>query len=138
MTPYFTPDPHQLRWAKRRAQRYGGGVTRFLEIVSEQKGKCALSGVPLLFDSAHGTAIPGRGVHARYAALDHVSPACESQGFQIVCYALNDLKGHLPYDCFQALKSTGAWESLMTRWNAVHAKQPMDSKAFYSLLKTQG
>jgi hypothetical protein len=48
---------------------------------------------------------------------------------------LNDLKGHLPPDCFQALSETSAWKSLMERWRVQALKDNFDREAFKRLLR---
>lgn len=126
----------QERWCKSKARRYQGGIARFRDLLKDGEVKCALSEVPVLFDSDSGTAKEGRGVHACYATIDHISPGTENEGLQVVCYALNDLKGHLPYDCFIALKDTEAWDELMEQWREQAKKEPLDSKAFYKILQS--
>ena len=89
------------RWARGRQRRYGGRSIDYLTLIANQRGRCALSGVSLIFAVAEGTPqAGGRGCHPLYAALDHASPGSSRAGYQIICYALNDLKGHLPLDCF--------------------------------------
>lgn len=125
----------QERWCKTKARRYKGGAGRFRDLLKDGEVKCALSNVSVLFDSNSGTAKKGRGVHACYATIDHISPGTENEGLQVVCYALNDLKGHLPHDCFIALTDTDAWKGLMEKWQKQTLKEPLDSKAFYQILK---
>jgi hypothetical protein len=54
--------------------------------------------------------------------------------FQIVCYALNDLKGHLPGDCFDALSSSNAWKELMRKWKEKAEKEPGDREGLRRLI----
>src|SRR5436190_15177843 len=106
------------RWARARVRSYGGTSQEYLDLIAAQRGKCAFSKVPLFFDSPNGGGFtPGcAGCHPVYVALDHCAPGSRSHGFQIVSYALNDLKGHLPLDCFLALTTTQAWKRLMKAW----------------------
>ncbi len=90
----------------------------------------------MLFDVAEGTPqTGGRGCHPLYPAVDHKDPGNPHGGHQIVCYALNDLKGHLPPDCFCALQRTKAWKRLMTCWRKQAAKDHTDRDAFRRLLR---
>ena len=124
----------QVRWASNRKKRYGRTKEYFLQLICTQEGRCAFSGIPLLFDAAYGTAIKGgAGCHALYAALDHTAAGCDDLGHCIVCYALNDIKGHLPHDCFVALRETAAWQQFMTAWRFQADQDASDSAAFYAI-----
>lgn len=126
--------PEQKKWSSKRRQDVSATCLR--SILIEQKGKCALSGVDLLFDVAEGTPkAGGRGCHPLYPAVDHIDPGNPHGGHQIVCYALNDLKGHLPFDCFEALKVTAAWKSLMAKWREQSMKDRADRESFMRMLR---
>ena len=126
--------PEQERWVARRRQ--GVAPTLLRSTLIKQRGKCALSGVEMLFDIAEGTPqTGGRGCHPMYPAVDHIDPGNHTGGHQIVCYALNDLKGHLPLDCFDALKATAAWKALMANWQEQVARNRNDRSAFMRLLR---
>jgi hypothetical protein len=130
-------DEHR-RWARARQRGYGGKILDYLTLIYNQRGRCAFSDVPLIFDAAEGGgAIPGgQGCHPIYAALDHCAPGSNCHGFQIVSYALNDLKGHLPLDCFEALCRSTAWLRLMDTWRRQYRRDASDREAFRALLKT--
>lgn len=129
-------DPHHRRWAKNHQRRYGRTQAYYLDLIIRQAGLCAFSGVALRFDAASGTSTAdGIGCHPLYAALDHSAPGSDAQGHQVVSYALNDLKGHLPHDCFLALVQTPAWQSLMTEWRRQADEDADDREGFYSLLR---
>jgi hypothetical protein len=68
-------------------------------------------------------------------AVDHIDPGNRDGGVQLVCYALNDLKGHLPVDCFEALRETQAWGRLMDAWRGQARLDPKDWEAFRRLLR---
>ena len=105
-------------------------------LLTRQEGRCALSGVEMIFDNAEGTPVSGgKGCHPLYPAVDHMDPGNPKGGHQIVCYALNDLKGHLPPDCFKALSETTAWQSLMEQWRRQAQKDKTDREAFMRLLR---
>ncbi|WP_367870855.1 hypothetical protein [Luteolibacter sp. Populi] len=124
----------QGRWAANSKKRYGRTKQYYLELIRTQEGRCAFSGVPLLFDPALGTAKKGgAGCHALYAALDHTAAGCDDLGHGIVCYALNDIKGHLPHDCFVALRETGAWQQFMAKWRVQSEQDSLDTTAFYAI-----
>lgn len=134
---FETTDDHK-RWAANCKKRYGRTTDHYLQLVRVQEGRCAFSGVPLFFDSLNGTPVAGgQGCHPLYVALDHTAPGCDTQGHRIVCFALNDLKGHLPHDCFIALAETAAWQCLMLAWQHQASLDPADRKAFYALLRPQ-
>jgi hypothetical protein len=119
----------QEKWASKRRYRATPKVLRSLLI--QQECKCALSGVEMIFDVSEGTPVKsGKGCHPLYAALDHIDPGNPKGGFQIVCYALNDLKGHLPLECFIVLKETDIWQSLMEQWRKQAAVNRADRDAF--------
>jgi hypothetical protein len=133
----FTITEEHKRWARNRRKQYGHPVQYYLELIQEQEGKCAFSKVSLLFDSSYGTSIKGgKGCHPLYAALDHTSPGSDKYGHKIVCYALNDLKGHLPQRCFAALEATEAWIELMKKWKETAEGHKDDREAFKKLLNS--
>ncbi|MFC1970058.1 hypothetical protein ACFLVV_02440 [Chloroflexota bacterium] len=128
----LTPD--QKAWANKRRQ--GLNPSHLEKLIIKQRGRCALSGALMIFDKAHGNPnINRRGCHPLYAAVDHVSPSNEEYGHQIVCYDLNDLKGHLPNKVFMELQNTSAWKNLMQQWKSQAEKDRMDINAFKALLK---
>lgn len=125
---------YQDVWASKRRQ--GLQPSRVREILARNGGKCALSGVQMIFDKKEGTPRKGGpGCHPLYAALDHVDAGNPNGGFQIVCYALNDLKGHLPLECFRALTKTKAWKELMKRWADQARMDPGDREAFKRIIR---
>jgi len=126
--------PDQNRWCINAQQKYGESRDYYRELVIKQNGKCAFSGVELRFDVESGTALKdGRGCHALYAALDHTKPSSDDEGHSLVCYALNDIKGHLPYECFVALQTTDAWGDFMQKWRTLAERDANESRAFYNL-----
>ena len=60
---------------------------------------------------------------------------CPADGHRIVCYDLNDLKGHLPNKVFMELQNTSAWKHQMQQWKSQAENNPMDIDAFKELLK---
>ncbi|BAQ34159.1 hypothetical protein [Dehalococcoides sp. UCH007] len=124
----------QSAWAKRRKQ--GLNPSDLHRLIIKQKGRCALSGALMIFDKAYGNPnVNKKGCHPLYAAIDHVSPGNREYGHQLVCYDLNDLKGHLPRKVFIELKDTPAWKNLMHQWRSQSENNPMDIAAFKALLK---
>jgi hypothetical protein len=133
--PFVITDDHH-RWAKSAAHKYGNGKSYWLELISRQQGECAFSGVKLLFDAESGTAVAGgKGVHPIYAAVDHCCPGCDDLGHQIVSYDLNDLKGHLPADCFRDLCSTPSWQELIAKWRIQAEQSTGNREAFRNILR---
>src|SRR5205823_1505688 len=124
---------------KNRQRMYGRTQSYYLDLIARQGGRCAFSRVLLRFDAVSGTSIAGGlGCHPLYAALDHTAPGSDHEGHQIVSYALNDLKGHLPYDCFHALAQSPAWQRLMHAWRVQEAEDTEDREGFYALLRQRG
>jgi hypothetical protein len=124
----------QKKWASKRRDGATPKILRSLLI--QQKCKCALSGVEMIFDVNEGTPVNGgKGCHPLYAALDHKDPGNPNGGFQIICCAINDLKGHLPLDCFNDLEKTPAWQSLMERWRKQAETDRANREAFKQLLQ---
>ncbi len=120
-------------WASKRRQ--GLSPKRLKDILSKQGERCALSGARLLFDRELGTPQKGGlGVHPLYPAVDHIECGNVERGHQIVCYALNDVKGHVPFDCFEALKHTEPWNELMRRWRSLAEEDPINREAFRRLI----
>lgn len=125
--------PTQKSWASKKKQ--GVSPPELRQLVIQQRGRCKLSGVEMVFDKKEGTAISGgNGCHPLYAAVDHISPG-KSDDFQVICYALNDLKGHLPWDCFKILTKTKPWGNLMRKWRSQAKKDPNNRAAFKNLLR---
>lgn len=124
----------QQKWAAKRKQGVAPKTLR--DLLNKQKGRCALSGVNMIFDKNEGTPMKGgRGCHPLYAAVDHKDPGNPNGDYQIVCYALNDLKGHLPPDCFKALQETNEWKKLMSKWRKQAKNKVSDREAFKRLLR---
>lgn len=115
-SPLVLTEDHE-RWVKRACGKYRRPREYWRELIRRQYGSCAFSGAPLFFDATSGTPIKG-GVsqHPLYAVVDHCAPGSDDYGHEIVCNDLNDIKGHLPYACFQALRGTEAWQQFMLRW----------------------
>jgi hypothetical protein len=131
---YYDLTPAQENWASKR--KHGLSPSRLKELIKKQKGRCALSGAQMIFNKEHGNPnINNRGCHPLYAAIDHISPSNDSYGHQIVCYDLNDLKGHLPYKIFKELQRTAAWRKFMNEWRLLSEKVPLDTDDFKKILK---
>ena len=123
-----------MEWASKPHQ--GASPSEQRRLLRDQRGRCALSGVELLFDVKDRTPQKGGlGCHPLSPAIDHKDPGNPHGGYQIVSYALNDLKGHLPADCFEALCETEAWQKLMQDWKAQAEKDTTDREAFRRLLR---
>jgi len=90
----------------------------------------------MIFDKKFGNPTPiNHGCHPLCAAVDHISPGNKESGQQIICYDLNDLKGHLPHKIFKELKFTRSWNELMTQWRRQTETNNMDIIAFKNILK---
>lgn len=127
---FLVGDEHR-RWARNAQRKYGGTMRYWLELISKQRGCCAFSGVRLRFDPASGTPkAGGPGAHPLYAAVDHTAPGSDELGHEIVSYDLNDLKGHLPPDCFAELRAARPWKRLMRAWRDQATNDPNDRAAF--------
>ena len=130
----FTLNLLQERWASKRRQGVPASVLK--RTLVGQKGFCALSRAPMVFDVSERTPQKGGpGCHPLCPAVDHIDPGNPTGGIQIVCYALNDLKGHLPLDCFKALRRCKSWKLLMLRWRRQAEKEPKDRAALTRLLR---
>lgn len=114
----FTITSDHDRWVKNAAKKYKGGQRKYRDLVEEQKGRCAFSDVPLLFDAVSCNPNQPGGCHPLSASVDHLDPK-KPEKLCIVCQALNDIKGQLPYDCFKALQGTPAWQDLMAAWREI-------------------
>jgi hypothetical protein len=126
--------PAQVEWASKR--KHGLSPSRLKELIKNQKGRCALSGAEMIFEKEHGNPnINIRGSHPLYAAIDHISPSNNTYGYQLVCYDLNDLKGHIPYKVFRELQLTDAWAYLMNEWRSLAEANPMNVEAFKNVLR---
>jgi len=124
----------QKEWASKPKQKVSPSKLKLL--VKENRGCCGLSGVKMIFDKKQGTPESGgKGSHPLYATVDHVSPGNPKAGFQLICFALNDLKGHLPLACFKALSKTKAWQELMRKWKQQAQKNPNDRDTFGNLIR---
>jgi len=130
----FTLSSSQQAWASKRGR--GASRAEQKRLLVAQMGRCALSGVELLFDVEERKAKKkGPGCHPLSPAVDHKDPGNPKGGYQIICYALNDLKGHLPTECFEALCCTDAWKKLMQNWRGQASKNRNDRGAFGRLLR---
>ncbi len=133
MAEFELTEKHK-QWARKRPQKVP--ASELIRLLMEQKGLCKLSQAPLVFDVSERTPIKdGPGCHPLSPAVDHKDPCDPKSGFQIVCYALNDLKGHLPVDCFDALSSSNAWKELMRKWKEKADKEPGDREGLMRLIR---
>ena len=73
-------------------------------------------------------------MHPLYPAVDHRECGNPERGYDIVCYALNDVKGHMPFECFEALKRTMAWKAFMQRWRKQAQTDPQNREALRALI----
>jgi hypothetical protein len=128
----LTVDHH--RWAEAAQRKYRRSKSYWLDLIVRQEARCAFSGAHLKFDAPSGTPISdGAGCHPLYAAVDHCSPGSDEKGHQIVCYDLNDLKGHLPFECFEDLRVTPSWQRLMAKWRQQAESDPDNRGMFLAL-----
>jgi hypothetical protein len=126
--------PAQAEWASKR--KHGLSSSKLKDLIKKQKGRCALSGAEMIFEKEHGNPnINTRGCHPLYAAIGHISPSNDLYGYQLVCYDLNDLKGHLPHKIFKELQLMAAWVQLMNEWRSLAEKDRMDIDAFKNVLR---
>lgn len=124
------------RWIRNARRKYKGTTQSWIDLIKRQNGKCALTGAQLLFDVKNGTCKKGgSGCHPLYASVDHINPQRTDQGFQILCYDINDLKGHLPPLLFNALKQTKEWKRFIKKWRKL-AKSQGGRKIFKKLIAT--
>jgi len=127
----------QTKTSGRAGKRAGKILTpsKLRDRIKESKGKCAFSGAQMTFKAEDGTPRAGKPCHPLYASVDHTSPRNSAYGYQLVCYALNDLKGSLPNKLFSELKNTPAWNHLMQQWKSQAENNSNDREAFKTLLK---
>jgi len=115
----------QRKWVLRH-RRYASKDS-LQGLLSKQKGKCHFSGVEMYFDKKRGTPP----CHPLYASIDHEEPGNQNSRLNIVCYALNDLKGYLPEDFF---KNTKGWKRFIKKWRNQN-KKSRNRKAFKHLIR---
>jgi hypothetical protein len=99
------------RWIKSAQQKYGYKKQFWVELIKKQEGRCKLTGAKLLFNKENGTPA----CHPLYASVDHIEPGCDDD-FQILCYDINDLKGHLSLPLLAALVRTKEWKRFAVAW----------------------
>lgn len=129
-------DKNHERWIRSARRKYKQSTQFWRHLIQEQDGKCALTDAPLLFDANSGTAKSGgQGCHPLYAAVDHINPKREDHGFQILCYSINDLKGHLPPPLFNALTKTQEWKKFVQAWKEVAESSPNKRQVFKKLIE---
>ena len=131
----FTLSAEQERFARNAAKRYKVSLRYVRDLIWQKRGCCAWSGTPLIFNSEMGTSRKGGpGPHPCYAALDHTSPRSDEAGHEVVCFKLNDVKSHLPAECFRELQACESWKRLMDAWRAQAEKDINDVAGFELLL----
>jgi hypothetical protein len=127
-SPLYELSKLEKDWASKGRQ--GLSPMELRDLLIKQEGRCALSRVPLNFEKKLGTPKAcGLGCHPLYPAVDHIQCGTPKGRHQIVCYTLNDVKGHLPLECFKALKSTKAWKRFMEAWKSQAEKDSRKSHA---------
>jgi len=118
----FELNTEHKQWIRRRRNRpeYGRrSIEYWGGLIQKQNGRCALTGAPLFFEAKYGTPQRGKGCHPLYASVDHIDPGGDGTELQIVCYDINDLKGHLPLPLFESLKRTKAWKKFKVKWKKI-------------------
>ncbi|MDO8676346.1 MAG: hypothetical protein Q7K16_01705 [Candidatus Azambacteria bacterium] len=134
MAKTFKINENHKRWAKSATRKYKQTIKFWLNLIQKQDGKCALTGAPLFFDAKNGTPQKGgSGCHPLYASADHINPKYIDRGFQILCYDINDLKGHLPIPLFNALNQTKEWKRFIKKWETA-AKLSKNKQTFKKLI----
>ena len=135
MSSNFQVTEDHIRWAKNAKRKYKQSLSFWIDLIQKQNGKCALTGASLLFDAKSGTPRKGGlGCHPLYASVDHVNPSKADHGFEIVCYDINDLKGHLPPVLFNALRKTEEWKRFVKRWEEKAELLAEDRQVFRDLI----
>lgn len=92
-------------WSSKKKQNVSIKILK--ELVEKQKGLCALTRAKLNFEKNCGRIGGNGGCHPLFASIDHKSPLSKDkdevdiEDVQIVCYAINDMKGHLPEKLFK-------------------------------------
>jgi hypothetical protein len=136
-SPRYELSELEKEWASKGRQGLSPMELRGLLI--KQRGRCALSHVPLDFDKKLRTPqAGGLGCHPLSPAVDHIQCGTPKGERQIVCYALNDVKGHLPLACFKALKRTKAWKQFMGEWKLQAKKDRNNREAFTEIVFPHG
>ena len=118
----------------------------WIDLIEKQGGKCNLTGVKLRFDKESGIArkksnhcLPGHMYdhlcHPLYASVDHIKPGCDEAGFQIICFDINDLKGHMPEPLMGALEKTPELKIFVKEWKNIAEKFPNDRRKFKKLIE---
>lgn len=136
MEENFQLTSEHSRWAKRANQKYGKPAQFWKNSIRQQGGKCALTNAQLLFDAESGTPQKGgNGCHPLYAAIDRINPGRTDFGFQIICYDINDLKGHLPPPLFRGLARSKEWKLFIDEWKRL-AESSGDRQSFKELIRS--
>lgn len=137
MNKFFQITEDHERWAKNAKRKYKKPKQFWLDLIKKQNGKCALTQAGLLFNKKAGTPKKGKGkgCHPLYAAVDHINPSRANKGFQILCYDINDLKGHLPIPLFDDLIKTKAWKKLVKNWGKAADSSPRKRNTFKKIIK---
>lgn len=135
MTEFTLTDEHRA-WVTRADKKYHIGKIRLESLIREQNGLCNLTKAPLRFDIESGTPIKGgKGCHPLYAALDHINPSQSDLGYQILCYDINDLKGHIPPFLFDSLKATNNWGVFKNSWKSAAESDPNNIEQLKQIIK---
>lgn len=125
----------QEDWASKSKQYIRPKDLRTL--IVNQKGRCNLTNVKMLFNKAtYGTPGGGKGVHPLYASVDHINPKSKGKrspnigDVQLLCYAINDMKGHMPFLLFNViLDEEKEWNKFKTKW-----QRKKNRKQYYYLI----
>ncbi len=135
MNADFQLNEEHERWILSARRKYKQTEQFWRDLIYSQGGKCALTGVSMLFDVKYGTPKSGGpGCHPLYASVDHINPARSDQGFQILCYDINDLKAHLPPPLCNALTRTPEWKLFVAEWRTLADSSPNDREPFKQLI----
>ena len=123
----------QEQWVISRARRYKVRRQILRDLIKQQKGCCAWSGVKMRFEKKflHPPTDHIAGV------IDHSSPKSDEDGYSIVCHYLNDTKGKMPFYLFEALRKTEEWKKAMGRMKAQDKISPEDSNTIIERFKKE-
>ena len=134
MAAVFKITQDHLRWADNKRKKHAESRRFWINLIQQQKGKCALTDVPLLFNAEkYGTSKKNRpSCHPLYAAVDYIENNHDGE-FRLLCYDIYVLKGNLPESLFAALTKTKEWKRFANKWKRL-ASSSKSSSPFKKLI----
>jgi hypothetical protein len=126
----------QIAWADRQ-EHYIKDPSYLKEQIVKQKGRCAISGAPMMFARKYCDPKDTSRCHPLYAEIDIIKQSTTHYDYQIVCSELKLIKDKIPALYFGENPYTPVWKELMCEWKSQAEDDPTNIAALKALVSAE-